>query len=160
MSGATVSGNLGVLYHALPQLTLGAAFQLPYTFTASGTTTVSQASLYAEAGAVLSLPQLTSSVSNGTFQADGTGSVLDVSNLATLTQTGGWTVNAYDGGTIKLSSLTSLTSTHGINIYDNTGATILDANLTTLTGVNATLDGSDANVANAWSKFTSGSQRV
>ena len=39
--------------------------------TVSGATTVSDASLYAGAGATLGLPTLTSSISNGTFQANG-----------------------------------------------------------------------------------------
>jgi hypothetical protein len=128
--------------------------------TANSGTTVSEANLFARNGATLSLPQLTSSVSNGTFQADSPGSVLDVSALTTLTQTGGWSVNALTGGTVKLTGLTSLTSTHGIFITDTGGSTLLDGNLTSLSRVDATLDGTDAAVANSWTKFTGGQLEV
>src|SRR4029077_6775395 len=120
----------------------------------------------AESGGSLTLPNLTSYMSNGTFQAEGTntstgtGSVLDVSALTTLTQQGGWSINAYTGGTVKLSGMTSLTSAHGIYINDTGGSTILDAKITTLDGVSATLDGSDTQVANSWTTFTNGTLEV
>jgi RHS repeat-associated protein len=124
--------------------------------TASGTTAVSAASLFVSGGATLSLPHLTSHVSNGTFQATGVGSVLDVSALATVTQTGEWTVRAQNGGTVNLSGLTTLTSTKGIGITDTGNGAILDGNLTNLAGVSVTLDGTDAAVADSWTSFTNG----
>ena len=128
---------------------------------AAGTTTVSEASLYAEAGATLSLPNLTKSVSNGTdFQAEGAKSVLDVSALTTLTQNNNWTVNSYSGGEVKLTGLTSLTSTHGIYFNDSGDSTIVDNNLTSLTGVNVNSDGSDTQLANSWKSFESGQLTV
>ena len=94
---------------------------------ASTTTTVSQATLIAQAGATLSLPNLHSYVSNGTyFQATGAGSVLNVAALATLTQQGTWTVYAQNGGEVKLSAITALTSTHGIGINETGNSTLLD----------------------------------
>ncbi|HVX13045.1 MAG TPA: DUF4214 domain-containing protein [Pirellulales bacterium] len=130
------------------------------SLTANNTTTVSQANLSAENGAIISLPGLNSTVSNGTFQANGAGSILDVSQLTTVIQQGGWTVNAGGGGKVNLSGLTSLTGTQGINFNDNGGSTILDPNLTSLTKVNFTSDGSDVHVADAWTKFLNGSLSV
>ena len=100
-------------------------------------------------------------VSNGTFEATGTNtatlaSVLNVSALTTVTQQGGWTVNAYNGGEVNISGLTSLTATDGIDITDTGGSTILDGNLTTLTKVSITLDGTDTQVANSWKKLFDG----
>ena len=86
--------------------------------------------------------------------------MLDVSALTTVTQQGGWTINANNGGEIKLSGLTSLTGTDGINITDTGGSTILDGNLTTLSGVNVTLDGTDTQVANSWITFLNGGLTV
>ena len=60
----------------------------------------------------MSLPNLTSySSDNNTFQADGTGSVLDVSALTNVTQQGPWDIKATNGGTLNLGGLTSLTCT-------------------------------------------------
>jgi hypothetical protein len=134
--------------------------QTTASLTANAATTVSQASLYAENGGTLSFPDLTSSVANGTFEANGTGSALDVSAMTTLTQAGGCTVNALNGGSVDLSGLTSLTSTQGIYITDTGGSTLADASLTTLSGVTVTLDGTDRHVADSWSSFTNGSLTV
>src|SRR5204862_522830 len=123
---------------------------------------VNGSSLFARAGGRLALPGLTSLVTNGTFQADGTntatgvGSVLDVSALTTLTQQNAWTVRAQSGGTVNLSGLTTLTSTKGITLIDTGNSTILNPALTTLVGVNVTLDGTDAAVADSWVSFTNG----
>src|SRR5581483_11391814 len=107
------------------------------------------------------LPHLTSYVSNGSFfQADGAGSVLDVSGLTTLTQQGTWNVNALSGGTVKLNGLASLTSTQGISINDTGNSTLQDGNLTSLSGISVTLDGTDAAVANSWTRFTNGTLAV
>ena len=131
------------------------------SYTLPGLTDVDGSNLIAENSGTLALPGMHTYSSNGAyFQANGYGSVLDVSPLTTLTQQGGWTVNAYTGGTIKLSGLTSLNSTHGISINDSGGSTILDPNLTTLTGVTATLDGTDAHVADSWTSFTNGDLTV
>ncbi len=130
------------------------------TFAATGTTNVSSASLYAGNGATLSLPNLTSYASKGTFfQADGTGSVLDVSALTTLTQQGSWQVYATGGGAVKLTGLSgSLNSTQGIYLTDS--GTLLDSNLTSLVGVTVYLAGSDPQVASSWKSFTGGSLTV
>ena len=117
-------------------------------------TDVDGSSLYVSGGGSLSLPGVTSYAADfSTFQAQGTGSVLDVSALSKLTQVGFWIVDAYSGGEIKLSGLTSLTSTEGISITSitDTGVSaILDPKLTSLSNVNVTLDGTDAHLADAW----------
>ncbi|HET6882119.1 MAG TPA: hypothetical protein VFI31_18280 [Pirellulales bacterium] len=131
-------------------------------YSLAGLTDVDGSSLYAENGGQLALPNLTSYASNGTFEANGantattTPSTLDVSALTTLIQSGGWTLNAYNGGLLKLSGLTSLNSTQGIAINDTGGSTLLDAKLTTLKGVNVTLDGTDPHIADTWTEFTTG----
>ncbi|HQU46368.1 MAG TPA: hypothetical protein PK867_26410, partial [Pirellulales bacterium] len=142
----------------------GDASGLGYSLT--GLTDVDGSSLYAESGGQLALPDLTSYVSYGYFEAKGTNSTttapstLDVSALTTVTQTGGWGVNAYNGGTLKLSGLSSLTSTKGIAINDTGGSTLLDAKLTTLNGVSVNTDGSDPGLVSAWTTFTGGSLTI
>jgi len=122
--------------------------------TASGTTAIATASLYALGGATLTLPELTSYVSeNSTFQADGENSELSVSALTSVTQQGPWDVEATNGGTLDLGGLSNLTSTQGIAITDTGGSTLLDGELTSLSGVDVTLDGTDTQVAAAWKSF-------
>ncbi len=124
----------------------GGVYSLP------GLTDVDTSSLHISNGGSLALPGLTSYASYGTFQADGKGSVLDVSALTTLTQQGYWNIDATDGGEVKLLGMTSLTSTHGINITDTGGSTLLN-DLASLNGVSVTLDGTDTQVANTWTQF-------
>ena len=127
--------------------------------TVSGATSISASSLFAEGGADFRLPEFTTYAAQGTFEATGSGSILDVSALTSFTQTSGWSIEAGGHGEIKLSSLTSLVNTlgpNGIVISDTAGGTILDGDLRTLTGVNATLDGTDAHAADAWTKFNNG----
>lgn len=127
--------------------------------TANGSTTVAAASLFAKNGATLSLPQLTSYTANATyFQADGTGSVLDVSALTTTTLTSSWNIQVTNSGTLRLAGLTGLgnSSKASVSVTDTGHSTLLDSNLTALDGVYATLDGTDAQVASSWAKFTNG----
>jgi hypothetical protein len=125
------------------------------TLMVTGTTSVSNASLYAQAGATLSLDQMTSYVADGnTFQADGANSELDVSGLASFTQHGYWDVDATNGGTLLLGGLTSLLGTQGISINDTGSSSLEDTALTNLNGVDVTLDGTDQQVASAWTTFT------
>jgi RHS repeat-associated protein len=144
--------------------------------TANGTTSVSSASLYAKNGATLSLPGMTSytntnttsNTTNVTFQADGSGSMLDVSALSSLTEVGQYAVenlDATNGGTLKLTSFTSLAGHEyyggqSINISDTGGSSVLDSNLTTLDQVGVSLDGTDASVASSWTQFTNGGLKV
>ncbi len=154
-AGSTLSGGLSMTGGSLTST--GSRT----TLTVTGATTISGASLYAQSGSTLSLPNLTSfSSDENTFQADGASSVLDVSALATLTQSGYWKIDATDGGKVNLAGLSTLTSTQGILITDTGGSSLLDPGLTTLSGVSVTLDGSDAQVANAWTTFTGGSLTV
>ena len=89
------------------------------------------------------------------LQADGANSLLDVSALTSETEepSGSLQDEATDGGTLNLSGLTSLTSTQGINIIDTGGSTLEDGELTDLNGVDVTLDGTDTQVASAWTTF-------
>jgi RHS repeat-associated protein len=157
-SGAsTLNGTLSMTGGTLEAAGTGA------TLTASGTTSVASANLYAESGAILSLLNLTSYVSDGTtFEATGAGSELDVPTLRAVTQPSGasWIVNALSGGTIDFSGLSSLSGTGAIRITDTGDSSILNPNLTTLSGVSVTLDGTDTKVADSWTSLTSGSLTV
>jgi RHS repeat-associated protein len=132
--------------------------------TANGSTNVSGASLYAQSGATLSLPQMTSytpsSPKLATFQADGAGSVLDVSALTTVNKVGGWQIEATNGGTLNLNGLTSLASQYTVFVTDTGNSTLLDSNLTTLNDVDVTLNGTDTHVADSWTTFTNGTLTV
>ncbi len=129
------------------------------TVTVTGVTNIFGGSLYAEGGAVLSLPTMTSYTSdNSIFQADGTGSVLDVSALTTVTQKSFWSIFATHGGEINLSGVTGLQGPvnlqFGFNLTDTGNSTILDGNLKSLDLINVTLDGTDALVAQSWTRFS------
>ena len=80
--------------------------------------------------------------------------MLDVSALTTVTDIDSWDVIAFSGGEVKLNGMTSLSA--DTKIADTLGSTILDPNLTSLNGVNVSLDGTDAQLANAWTSFTQG----
>ncbi len=83
----------------------GGSYSLP------GLTDVDDSNLHAQSGGTLALPGLKSYACGGyTFQADGSDSVLDVSALTTVTQTGGWVIDATNGGEVNLSGLTNLTA--------------------------------------------------
>jgi RHS repeat-associated protein len=131
--------------------------------TASGMTTVSGASLFATGGGSLSLPGLTSYTSSTitTLQADGAGSVLDLSFLTAITQSDYAHINATRGGEVKLSALTSLSSPGNyLQIVDTGGSTLLDTNVTSLSKVTITTDGTDLHVADSWTQFTGGQLTV
>ena len=79
------------------------------SLTSNGSTSIADASLYAEAGGTLSLPQLTSYASNATtLEANGGSSVLSLSALVTIVHVGSLSINADGGGKIDFSSLKSL----------------------------------------------------
>lgn len=148
--------------------------------TVNGATTLNGATsggdVYAEGGATLALPRLTSyasfasSFSPRTFQADGKGSVLDISSLSTLAIRGDWNLNAINGGEVDLTGMTSLngSSEGNINLTDTGGSRIIDTNVTAIVGfrhVNGidngiTLDGTDQHVADSWTKLTNSSWYV
>jgi hypothetical protein len=96
------------------------------TFSATGTTVIDNASLYAENGANLTLPGVsTDTIPSGggiTLQANGSGSVLDLPNLTTINDQssnffGTLNIQAQNGGQVQLPLLTSITS-------NNTGITL------------------------------------
>ncbi len=112
------------------------------SFIAMGTTTSSGSSLYAEAGANLSLPMLTSyAAPNGGgdwyFEASGAGSTLNLPNLTTI---GALTDNtlhieALQGGQVGLPKLDSINNTRPVQITaDGNGSEIDLSALTTFNG--------------------------
>jgi hypothetical protein len=127
--------------------------------TANGRTTLAGTSLYVQGGATLSLPQLSNTTNVSTVQADGVGSVLD---LSALTTSGPQVIEATNGGTLLLTGLTSLgTGDRGsVSITDTGNSKLLDSNLTGLDGVDVTLDGTDPQVANSWTSFSEGTLNV
>jgi len=145
----------------LASVTYGSLTVNNVSMTLSALTDVDGSSVYVQNGGSLALPGLTSYAAyESTFQVDGTGSVLDVSALSTVTiQPNGafWALYATNGGEVKLTALASLTGS--FFIVDE--GRILDNNLTSLKGVDVTLDGTDdPQVANSWTSFTGGELRV
>jgi len=137
----------------------GGSYSLP------GLTDVDYSSLSVSSGGHLALPGLKTLQAGEALEASGTGSLLDLSALTTLTLVGYASgIDATKGGEIKLTGLTSLHDSYGVHDargFTDTGAsTILDGNLTSLGGVNATLDGTDTQVASSWTTFTGGGLRV
>ncbi len=127
-ANSTISGGLSMTGGSLTANGSGTSL------TVTGTTTISGASLYAQSGSTLSLPNLTSYTSdNNTFQADGAKSVLDASGLTNVTQQGPWDINATNGGTLNLGGMTSLTCTNIISVTDTGGSTLNLGGLTSLT---------------------------
>ncbi len=156
------------------------------TLTVTGTTTVSGASVYADSGSTLSLPDLTNFTENDntTFEATGAHSTLDLSALTTLgSMSTSWRAEALDGGTVNLSKLTTINEPNAdvqftadgsgsqLNLSALTSftgdaanstfavtnsATVLASGLTTLSGLQITLDGSGAIATSQWSSLTGG----
>jgi adhesin/invasin len=160
MTGGTLSVTTGSSTLSGPLTMSGATLQANgsgASLTVNGTTSVSQSNLYALAGGTLSLPNLTSYTTNGTFQAANSGSVLSLPALTTVTVgSGGWGLNAVSGGTVNVSALTSLTSlNNSFGITDTGSSTIVAPKLTSLYGVTATFDGTDSpQIAQTWTSFT------
>ena len=111
----------------------------------------------------LALPGLVDCTAVGAFSADGAGSVLDVSALKEVSgRQGEWAISATNGGEIKLTGLSSLTNTDPVLFkvsFDGDG-TILDDKLSSFQGVAITLDGSNAQAAEAWTSIVNGSLAV
>ncbi len=161
LSGVTVAldGSDAQVASSWTSLTGGTLQVTGGSVTLPGLTDVDGSNLQASSGGKLTLLGLKSYQSNySTFQADGAGSVLDVSALATVNPSGAWYVDASNGGEVNLSGLNSLQG--NIAISDTGGSTLLDPQVTTLSGVTVTLDGSDAQVANSWTSLTGGTLRV
>ena len=112
------------------------------SFTVSGTTTVSGASLEAEAGATISMPALTSYTSDGsdvttTLEATGLGSSLTLAKLASVTEGAGKTARhkrrsrVLAGGTVTLLALQNNQHRHRTILEgDGTGSVLNVAALT------------------------------
>ncbi len=86
------------------------------TFTVAGTTGIDGASVFAEGGATLSLPALTSYTgaagATTTLEATGTGSTLSLANMTSLTAASGYgavtQVEAFSAGTVDLAALSTI----------------------------------------------------
>jgi hypothetical protein len=180
-ANSTLGGGLTMSGGALTANGTGA------TLLVNGTTTVSGASLYAEGGATLSLPNLTTyaETDNTTFEATGANSQLNLSGLTSLgSMTNYWHAYALAGGTVNLSglatinepnaplqfnvngngsqlnlsALTSFTANPGSSYLYVTGSGSLETNdLVSITGQNITLDGSGTSGASQWQSLTNGS---
>ena len=180
-ASSTLSGGLTMTGGSLTATGAGVSL------TVTGMSTVSSASLYADAGATLSMPNLTTytETSNTTFEATGVNSVLDLSALTTLgSMSGYWYADALAGGTVNLSgltkinepnagvqftadgsgsqlnlsALTSFTGQGGYSTFEVTdSATALASSLTTVSGLQITLDGSGTIATSQWSSLTGGS---
>jgi hypothetical protein len=149
---STLSGPLTVTNGELMVSGSGA------TLTANSTTTISSSYLIVQNGGQLMLPQLTSYTAGGQyFQVNGSGSLLDVSALTSLSVPSSLTLYATNGGTMKLAN--ALTSLSNTSIYDTGGSTLTNK-LTTLTGCFAQIDGTDAHVADTWTQFQTGNFQV
>ncbi len=136
------------------------------SLTAKGSTSISGGGLYAENGATLSLPNLTSytAAAGGynTLQADGAHSLLNVSALSKLMLDSSMGINAYNGAEVELIGMTSLNrSSYGTIYINDTGSSkLLDSNVATFNGILVSLDGTDTQVANSWTTFTNGSLSI
>ena len=113
------------------------------TLSVTGTTTVSGGSLEAEGGATLSLSQLTTYAgavdSTSTLEATGTGSMLSLPKLATVTEdTSSYSsrtqIQALSGGDVELPALTSISGGPVQLESDGAGSTLNINALTSLTG--------------------------
>ena len=109
------------------------------TFSASGATTVSNANLFAQSGATLSLPTLTSysDSTNAYFlEATGAGSVLSLNGLTSLSSSGNQLilVEGLSGGHVNMTSLASVTTSPVQFISTGTGSQVNVTALATFTG--------------------------
>ena len=145
-ANSTISGGLDMTGGSLEASGTGVVL------TVTGTTTVSGASLYAEAGATLSLPQLTSytepnSFSSSTLEATGTGSLLSLPALTSIAVTAGYTttyVEALSGGDVELPLVTQITGS--VELESNSASSVLDvADLATFTGGSLVYSGGTLN---------------
>ena len=113
------------------------------TLSVTGTTTVSGGSMEAEGGATLSLSQLTTYAgavnATSTLEATGTGSVLSLPNLVTVTEdTGSYSsrtqILALSGGDVELPALTSISGGPVQLESDGAGSKLNINALTSLSG--------------------------
>jgi RHS repeat-associated protein len=155
----TLDGTDAQVASSWTALTGGSLTVTAGSYNLPGLTDVDGSNLTTQSGGSLSLPQLTSySPKVNALLASGANSVLDLSNLATVTQNSRLDLFAVNGGTLKLNGLTSLSTTaDNYYITDTGGGTLLDPNLITLKGVNITLDGTDGQASGAWTTLTGGS---
>ena len=142
-----------------------------FSFTLAGLTTLEGTGLYAYDGAFVTVPNVTTVGGYAIFQAQGTGSVLNLPGLADLSGLSNWLdVRTYSGGhvdlsnlatvtdsyvnfnadgsgsVIDLSALASVSDTNGTYGYlsASNGGQVIDPQLTTAVGLNITLGNVDA----------------
>ncbi len=114
-------------------------------------TTITSSSIYASGGAVVAFPALISysNPDGSVFQADGVGTVLDLSSQTTLAGAASYNslgVEAFDGGEVNLSNVTAYLGGRMYFDSQDTGSMILLTGLASLasdTGYNSTLEATD-----------------
>ena len=151
---------------------------------------IDDSSIYADAGAVVSLPGLMNYQStSGILEATGAGSEVDLPNLTSITDTSSSdVVEAYNGGTVSLPSLESLSADVDLeaqgedsvlsipeliaftlgNVIEvgESGLTAVDggqlslADLTTLDGISVTVSGADGFPFDQITSFTNSTLNV
>ncbi len=140
---STISGGLSMTGGSLEATGAGVSLIV------DGATTISGASLYAEAGATLSLPNLATlaNTSYPTLEATGTGSLLSLPSLTSIAVTGGSTnVEAFSGGDLEIPLVTQITGS--VDLESNSATSILDvADLATFTGGTLDFSGGTLNVS-------------
>ena len=118
---------------------------------ATTSTSLFQTTLKALGGGAISIPATMYTEGNSTLEADGAGSLLDLSSLTTMSG-GGFIrtvfVEANNGGVVDLSSLAEVTGGATRMIVDGAGSRIDASSLTTFTDTNGNRS-SEINVANA-----------
>jgi len=104
----------------------------------NGLTDIDGSSLYVSNGAILSLPQITHDQGDGTLQASGTGSELNLPNLTTLAPIsglgGGLNLEAYSSGKINLLTMTAITGAVSL-LANGTGSSIIVPVLANFVGI-------------------------
>lgn len=112
------------------------------TFVATGATAIDEASLRAQAGASLSLPDLASYARslayNRTFEASGSGSELNLGSLRTFVNSGitsELSVSALEGGHIDLHSLSDAAGHTNLRVYYTADGANSEIDLSSLTSL-------------------------
>jgi uncharacterized delta-60 repeat protein len=132
----------------------GGSYDLPQL------TDVDGSNVFVQGGGRLALPGVNQLSANQGFLADGAGSLLDLSNLSSVAELqpqASLGLSAMHGGELVLTRLTSLKGgDNSINFADIGNSKVLDPNLTSLTGATIWLDGTDPDVAAAWTTIVDG----
>ncbi len=137
----TLDGTGSLATDRWTTLTFGSLTVTGGTYSFPGLTTITSASLYADSGGVLTLPNLTSYADptgvGPTFEATGVGSTLALPELSTLGVLDNyWRVDATQGGRVSMPALTTIGGSGQADYFqieaDGSGSTIDLSGLTSL----------------------------